>query len=189
MKPESKPYRKWLLGLLAWFQVLVFAQPASADTTKPACFSCQIEIKSLVRPTNLQGLWLFTRDDAPTNAKPGLDTSEWVTVPTPGAWNAAYRDGKNFTVGWYRGEFHFAPSLIGKEAVFFVDAYMSRLQVFQDGTRIFHRHGRDSFQKYFSIQPVPVRFKITQPHHVISFRIETMLMTGDGQVRPLHGGW
>ncbi|HYX33299.1 MAG TPA: hypothetical protein VE954_09310 [Oligoflexus sp.] len=94
MKPESKPYRKWLLGLLAWFQVLVFVQPASADTANPACFSCQIEIKSLVRPTNLQGLWLFTRDDAPTNAKPGLDTSEWVTVPTPGPGTQPIATGK-----------------------------------------------------------------------------------------------
>ena len=37
----------------------------------------------------------------------------WKIIKAPGPWKPAYKDGKVFPVGWYRGNLEFAPSLVG----------------------------------------------------------------------------
>ncbi len=150
----------------------------SAAAERDDCFSCEIKVKSLRKPLELRGKWLFTRDDKPENKNPETDTSNWVTVATPGPWSKAYRDGEYFDVGWYRGNFTFANKLIGKKAVFYVDAYMSRLQIFQDGELVLRRDGQHSHERFYSIQPIPVVIDITKPNHVITMRIDTHIMIG-----------
>jgi HPt (histidine-containing phosphotransfer) domain-containing protein len=142
------------------------------------CFSCAIKVKSLKRPLDLRGRWLFTREDLPENKNPETDTSSWVTVEAPGPWSKAYNDGEYFEVGWYRGNFRFHSRLVGKKAVFYVDAYMSRLQIFLDGQEIMAREGQHTHERYYSIQPIPVVFNITKSRHVITMRVDTRLMVG-----------
>ncbi len=142
------------------------------------CFSCAIKVKSLKRPLDLRGRWLFTREDLPENKNPETDTSSWVTVEAPGPWSKAYQDGAYFEIGWYRGNFQFHPRLVGKKAVFYVDAYMSRMQVFLDGQEIMAREGQHTHERYYSIQPIPIVFDIKQTQHVITMRIDTRLMVG-----------
>ncbi len=161
----------WLLGCL------VVSPPVSAER-RPDCFSCKIKVKSLKRPLELKGRWLFTRDDRPENAQPETDTADWVLLEAPGPWTKAYNDGQYFEVGWYRGNFQFSKRLIGKKAVFYIDAYMSPIQVYQDGKLIMERTGRHTHERFYSIQPIPIVLEITQPKHVISFRIQTGLMVG-----------
>ncbi|MBF0350974.1 MAG: Hpt domain-containing protein [SAR324 cluster bacterium] len=158
-----------LSGLLMPFQLFAFPTP---------CDSCNFKVNSLETPFKLSGTWLFTRDDQPENKNSELAIENWKTVKTPGPWKKVYNDGKNFTVGWYRGYFEFAPGLIGKEVVMLVDTYMGRMTVWLDENEIFHRGESNATQRYYSIQPVPLRFKVTQTHHVVALRVETILMTG-----------
>ena len=160
-----------LLGmLLSW--------TARAADTRPDCHSCHIEIQSLDQPVKLTGKWLFTRDDRPENKDPVLDTQDWKLIMAPGPWKPAYNDGKVFTVGWYRGNLKFAPSLIGQEVVFMVNTYMARMHVYVDGQEVYQRPHDINVERYYSVQPIPVRFKVTQAEHVVAFRVETPLMTG-----------
>lgn len=142
------------------------------------CKSCNIQIQSLTKPIDLSGTWLFTRDDAPSNAEPNADLSRWTTIGTPGPWSKAYNDGQNFEIGWYRGHFHFHEDLIGERSTLYVDAYMSFAQVFIDGKQVFERTGEKTHESYRSIQPIPINFIITKNTHVITIRIKTRLMTG-----------
>ncbi|WP_141732635.1 Hpt domain-containing protein [Oligoflexus tunisiensis] len=160
-----------LLSCFLWGGLLV-------AESRENCFSCDIKVRSLKRPLDLRGRWLFTREDLPQNKDPETDTSSWITIDAPGTWNNAYEDGETFEVGWYRGNFRFHSRLIGKKAVFYVDAYMSRLQIFLDGKEIMSRKGRHTHEQYHSIQPIPVVFEITETRHVITMRVDTRLMMG-----------
>src|SRR3990167_5039944 len=160
-----------LLGmLLSW--------TARAADTRPDCHSCHIEIQSFDKPVKLTGKWLFTRDDRTENKDPVLDTQDWKLIMAPGPWKPAYNDGKVFTVGWYRGNLKFDPSLIGQEVVFMVNTYMARMHVYVDGQEVYQRPHDINVERYYSVQPIPVRFKVTQAEHVVAFRVETPLMTG-----------
>lgn len=153
--------------------------PVFAETThRTDCDSCQFKVTSLDHPFPLTGRWLFTRDDHPDNKNVDIDTASWTTVKAPGPWKKAYGDGKNYTVGWYRGVFEFDPALIGQEVVLLVDTYMARTAVFVDGTEVFRRPGNINVDRYYSIQPMPARFKVTQSKHTVSIRVETQAMTG-----------
>ena len=145
---------------------------------RTGCDSCVMQVNNLDKPFKMVGTWLFTRDDAPGNKDINIDTSAWRLVKTPGPWKKVYNDGKYFTVGWYRGTFEFAPSLIGQEAVILVDTYTGRLNVYLDGSEIYRRPGNINIDRYYSNQPIPVRFKITKQRHNIAFRVDTVIMTG-----------
>lgn len=166
--------------LLLAFVCAALCQPlVGAETTVRSGFdSRQIRVERLDHPIKLSGKWLFTREDNPGNKAMELDTTKWVMINAPGPWKHAYPDHKNFTVGWYRGMFEFNPALVGQEAVLLVDAYMGRIAVYLDGTEIYERPENINVERYYSIQPAPVRFKITQPRQVIAIRVETPLMTG-----------
>ena len=170
--------RIFLVGLLMVGASPVFAADGLAGTTRPGCDSCRFQVDHLDKPFKLTGTWLFTRDDSPQNASVGLDASAWRVIKAPGPWKKAYDDGKNFSVGWYRGIFEFNPALIGQEVVFLVDAYMGRVAVHVDGSEIYRRPGNINIERYYSAQPIPVRFTVTQPRHVVAIRVETQLMTG-----------
>jgi signal transduction histidine kinase len=170
-----------LLSLIVTLALTLGFAPAQAADTPPGCDSCAIKVDSLAKPTRLVGKWLFTRDDAPANAAVTVDTSDttkWRLVKAPGPWKHAYEDHKNFTVGWYRGAFDFAPELVGQEVVVMVNTYMGRTKVWIDGQEIYERPLDANTKRYYSIQPIPVRFKITRPHQVIAIRVDTPLMTG-----------
>jgi HPt (histidine-containing phosphotransfer) domain-containing protein len=156
---------------------MLSALPLQAETSKP-CFSCRIEVNQLDEALNLEGAWLFTREDRPENARPETSTQDWVLAEAPGPWNKIYGDKQNFNIGWYRGNFHFSEAMLGQTVVFYVDAYMSKMDVYLDGQPIFERSGQETHKKYFSIQPVPITFQVTKPDHVIALRINTRLMTG-----------
>jgi HPt (histidine-containing phosphotransfer) domain-containing protein len=169
------------LSILVLFATLLGFVPAQAADVRAGCDSCSIRVDSLDKPTRLVGTWLFTRDDDPANAAVDVDTSnadKWRLVKAPGPWKHAYGDGKNFNVGWYRGAFDFAPALVGQEAVVLVNAYMGRVTVFVDGKEVYERPENANVSRYYSIQPIPVRFTITQPHETIAIRVDTPLMTG-----------
>jgi len=144
----------------------------------PNCDSCRVEVRHLEQPISLTGNWLFTRDDAAANKDPGADLSHWVVAKAPGPWKKAYGDGKNFHIGWYRAHLHFDPSLVGTEVVLLVNTYMARMEVFVDGQSVYKRPDDANLQRYYSIQPVPVRFKISRPEQVLTMRVDTPLMTG-----------
>jgi signal transduction histidine kinase len=159
----------------------VAATAASTPLTpwaRPGCDSCKLKVSQLDKPFSLVGKWLFTRDDELSNKDINLDTSNWKLVRTPGPWKNAYKDGKNFKVGWYRGEFEFAPALIGQEVVLLIDPYMARTQIYLDGVEVFRRPGNINVDRYFSLQPIPVRFKVSQARHVLAVRVDSWLMTG-----------
>jgi hypothetical protein len=118
---------------------------------------------SLDKPVKLTGKWLFTRDDNPQNKDVVMDTSTWPIIKAPGPWKGAYADKKNFTVGWYRGNFEFDQSLVGQEVVLLVNTYLGRTQVYVDGQEIYRRPGDINIERYYATQPIPVRFKVTQP--------------------------
>jgi hypothetical protein len=105
--------------LMVLFSCLGMAISSSAQESmaREGCLSCDLQINSLDKPLPLGGGWLFTREDSPTNADPATDTTDWKVVRAPGPWKKAYGDGKNFRVGWYRGQFTFDKSLIGTEVV------------------------------------------------------------------------
>lgn len=148
------------------------------ESPRVGCDSCLLRIDNLEQPLALSGNWLFTREDDPHNKDAGIDTTHWRLLKAPGHWKDAYDDGSTFRVGWYRGEFDFNPALIGQPVVVLLNAYMSRIRVYLDGVEIYHRPDKRNIQRYFSTQPIPVLFTITQPRQVLSIRIETPLMIG-----------
>ncbi|MBL0727654.1 ATP-binding protein [Piscinibacter sp. HJYY11] len=150
----------------------------SAFAAESACQACGVQVTTLAQPLKLAGTWLFTRDDKPQNKDVGLDTSDWKLAKAPGPWKHIYGDKQNFSVGWYRGSLHFAPELVGREVVLLVNTYMARTQVFVNGQLIYARPHDINVERYHSIQPIPVRFKITQPEQVVAIRVDTPLMTG-----------
>ncbi|MES2088931.1 MAG: Hpt domain-containing protein [Pseudomonadota bacterium] len=129
-------------------------------------------------PIKLTGNWLFTRDDLPQNKEVGIDTSAWKLAKAPGPWKHIYDDHKNFTVGWYRGNLEFSPDLVGQEVVLMTNTYMARMNVYVDGQEVYRRPHNINVERYYSIQPVPIRFKVTSLKHVVTMRVETPLMTG-----------
>ncbi|MGK5093992.1 ATP-binding protein [Deltaproteobacteria bacterium TL4] len=165
--------------LMCVFSILLLSTNTFAQgALSPKCDSCLMKIESLDQPVNMTGNWLFTRDDEERNKEVDLDTSAWKVVKAPGPWKKVYGDGKVFKVGWYRGVFEFNPELIGQKVTFLVDLYMGKLQVYLDGQEIYRRGENNKYARYYSIQPIPVQFTITQPRHVIAFRVDTILMTG-----------
>jgi HPt (histidine-containing phosphotransfer) domain-containing protein len=156
--------------------------PTPAKTIKidprTGCDSCKFQVGSLDQPFRVVGKWLFTRDDDPKNKDLDMDTSSWPVITTPGPWKPAYNDGKNFSVGWYRGVFEFDPSMVGQEVVLLIDTYMARINVYVDGNEVYRRPNNINVERFYSIQPVPVRFKVAQTQQVVAFRVETPLMTG-----------
>ncbi len=167
-----------LLLLLLFFINIPSLRATENIENRQDCFSCRIEVQQLNEPINLMGNWLFTRDDHPRNALPGIDLSNWVLIQTPGPWNKAYDDGQLFRVGWYRGKLHFHPSLIGQKVTLYVDAYMSRMKVFLDGELLYSREGKNQHESFHPIQAVPVVLNISQAEHTLSIRIDTPLMIG-----------
>ncbi|MGK5091875.1 SpoIIE family protein phosphatase [Deltaproteobacteria bacterium TL4] len=169
---------KLFVSTLLFLSIAVTHSYAKESTEPITCDSCQFVINSLEEPFSLAGMWQFTRGDHLENKEVNLDTSDWKLVNTPGPWKKAYADKKNFRVGWYRGVIEFAPELINTEAVFLVDTYMAATHVYLDGEPIFERGNTKTGKRYFSVQPIPIRFKITQPRHVLTFRVDTVLMVG-----------
>lgn len=151
---------------------------ADMATERYGCDSCHLQIDQLTQPHKLSGKWLFTREDRPDNKEVIQDTRNWRLVQTPGDWANAYGDGQKFKVGWYRGEFEFNPDLVGQDVVVLLDAYMSRVTVYVDGVEVYRRPGHINVDRYFSIQPIPIRFTVARPHQVMAIRIETPLMVG-----------
>ncbi|MBF0351187.1 MAG: Hpt domain-containing protein [SAR324 cluster bacterium] len=167
------------LILVTWLSLFIALTDAWAlPQSESKCDSCLIKVHSLEKPVDLAGNWLFTREDRETNKDVEIDTSDWVLVKAPGPWKKAYNDHEVYRVGWYRGVLEFDPALIGKEVVFLVDSYMSALTFYLDGQQIFHRGERKTSERYYAIQPIPIAFKVTRTHHVITFRIDTILMVG-----------
>jgi HPt (histidine-containing phosphotransfer) domain-containing protein len=165
------------LSILFGFASTAIAEGSAASTPPPGCTSCKIQIDNLDKPVKLSGKWLFSRDDLPENKNVDLDTSGWRLVKAPGPWKGVYDDKKVFPVGWYRGNLEFAPALVGQEAVLLVNAYMSRISVYIDGEMVYSRPNNINVERYYSIQAIPVRFKIKE-RQVIAIRIDTPLMSG-----------
>ena len=145
-----------LLGFLG------HASAIAVEDSRAGCDSCRIQVKSLDQPLKLSGNWLFTRDDTIDNAKVELDTSAWPVIKAPGPWKGAYPDGKNYKVGWYRGVFEFDQSLVGQDVVILLNAYMGRVNVYNNGQEIYRRPGDINVERYYATQAIPVRFKVTQ---------------------------
>jgi HPt (histidine-containing phosphotransfer) domain-containing protein len=164
--------------LLVLFGFLGSSTTLAADEVRAGCDSCRIQVKSLAQPLKLSGKWLFTRDDDIKNADVELDTSSWPVIKTPGPWKSAYSDGKNYRVGWYRGVFEFDESLVGQDVVILLNAYMGRVNVYNDGQEIYRRPGDINVERYYATQPIPIRFKVTQSKHVVAIRVDTLLMVG-----------
>nr|WP_315489203.1 ATP-binding protein [uncultured Rhodoferax sp.] len=164
--------------VLALIGLIGFTPAHAGNEIREGCDSCRIVVKSLDEPIKLSGKWLFTRDDDPKNKDVALDTSTWPIIKTPGPWKKAYPDQTNFKVGWYRGVFEFDQSLVGKEVVLLVNTYMGRVNVYNNGEEIYRRPGNINIERYYANQPVPVRFTVTQPTHVLAIRVDTILMTG-----------
>jgi HPt (histidine-containing phosphotransfer) domain-containing protein len=167
---------RFLLILVACLGLLP-AISLAADAPK-VCDSCLIRVDKLDHPVKLTGNWLFTRDDSPHNKDVVLDTSQWKLAKAPGPWKNIYDDKKNFMVGWYRGTFEFSPDLKGQEVVLLLNTYMARMDVFVDGEEVFKRPHDMNVERYYSIQAVPVRFKVSKGRHVVTFRVVTPLMAG-----------
>ncbi len=174
--------RTWLCSLCSGVAVALFAllvcTATAAQDRHPGCDSCRMVVNTLAEPLPLAGNWLFTRNDDPHNKDPALDTQAWQLVRAPGPWRHVYPDNKNFTVGWYRGTFEFAPELVGQEVVLLVDAYMGRVSAYVDGQEVFKRPNNINIDRYFSIQPIPVRFVVQHTQQVVAIRVDTPLMTG-----------
>jgi HPt (histidine-containing phosphotransfer) domain-containing protein len=169
---------RFIFMILALMGLLWQAPSMAAEDNRPGCDSCRIHISSLDKPFKLTGKWLFTRDDNPQNKDVVVDTSSWPIIKAPGPWKGAYADKQNYTVGWYRGNFEFDPSLVGQEVVLLVNTYLGRTNVYVDGQEIYRRPGDINIERYYATQPIPVRFKVTQQHHVVAIRVDTWLMTG-----------
>lgn len=169
---------RFLCLILMMLGVLGSSPAMAAGDERAGCDSCRIQVKSLDAPIKLSGNWLFTRDDQAKNRDVALDTSTWPVIRTPGPWKGAYPDKTNYQVGWYRGVFEFDPSLLGQEVVLLMNAYMGRVNVFNNGEEIYRRPGNINIERYYATQPIPIRFKVTQERHVIAIRVDTLLMTG-----------
>ena len=167
-----------LLVLVAGLLGLLPAMAADADTAPAVCDSCHIKVDHLGTPIKLSGNWLFTRDDSPHNKDVGIDTSTWKLAKAPGPWKHIYDDHKNYTVGWYRGTLEFSPDLVGTEVVLLTNTYMARMNVYVDGHEVYSRPNNINIERYYSIQPLPIRFKVTGAQHVVTMRVDTPLMTG-----------
>lgn len=165
-------------ALLLLAAVFLFLAPASGAPRRGGIDSRDIQVRTLDHPFKLSGQWLFTRVDDPNNKATVLDTSSWRMVRAPGPWKHAYPDGKDFEVGWYRGVLNFNPALVGQEVVILVDTYMGRMDVYLNGQEVYKRPENINIERYYSIQPALVRFKITQPREVLAIRVQTPLMTG-----------
>lgn len=166
-----------ILSFLLFLLTLLSVAPVMAAEYPEGCTSCRIVINSLDKPVKLSGKWLFTRDDQATNKDVGIDTSSWRLAKAPGPWKGVYEDTKVFPVGWYRGNFEFNPALEGQEAVLLLNAYMGRVEVYVDGVEVYRRPKDINVERYFSIQAIPIRFKIAQKQ-TIAIRVETPLMAG-----------
>ena len=142
------------------------------------CDSCLFKINSLDKSFSLSGTWLFSREDKAENKNIGLNTDNWKRIKTPGSWKPAYNDGKVYEVGWYRGNLEFAESLIGEEVVFLVDTYMGAVNFYLDGKEVYSRGDRNTHERYYAVQSIPIRFKVTKKNHMVAFRVDTILMTG-----------
>ena len=161
---------KWIFSFniaLVMF-LLPFSAPAE-DTFK---------VNSLDKPFKLVGEWYFTKEDKQENAAVETVLSSWKVVRAPGNWKKIYDDHENFTIGWYRKTLEFDPDLVGKEVVFLLDTYMAKVNVFLDGKEIYQRKGANNMQRYYSVQPIPILFKVTKTKHVVAFRVDTILMKG-----------
>ncbi len=177
--------QRGLYGLLAGWGVLwclllqaPLAIAGIANIAEPACDACRFQINQLDKPFKLTGTWLFTREDRPENKDLALDTRTWQLVRAPGPWKGVYPDKQDFRVGWYRGSLHFAPSLMGQEVVLLVDPFMARVNAYVDGVEIFRRPGNINIERYYAVQPIPLRFTVTRPIHQFALRVETPLMNG-----------
>ncbi len=138
---------RWLTLLVAaWF--LVWGSGAQAQSR---CDACGKRIDSLDQPVKLAGTWLFTRDDAPSNAQPGIDTSAWKVIKAPGPWKKAYDDKQVYQVGWYRGSFEFNQALVGQEVALLLNTYMAHMQVFVNGKEVYRRPNNANVDRYYSI--------------------------------------
>lgn len=162
------------LLLLALFWCLGALLPAMAQ----GCDVCPKKVDSLDKPLKLSGQWQFTREDKPENAQPGIDTRAWKLAKTPGPWKKIYDDGQIYHVGWYRGEFEFAPNLVGQEVVLLVNTYMAATEVFVDGQAVHKRPHNANVERYYSVQAMPVRFVVKQAKTTIAIRVDTPLMYG-----------
>lgn len=169
---------QWRAGLAVVLAAFFLYTPVAAQDQRAGCDSCRMVVHTLSTPVPLAGNWLFTRNDNPHNKDVVLDTQNWQLVQAPGPWRNVYPDNKNFTVGWYRGTFEFAPDLIGQEVVLLVDAYMGRVSAYVDGQEVFKRPNNINVQRYYSIQPIPIRFVVQQARQVVTIRVDTPLMTG-----------
>lgn len=165
---------RWIGLLLGWLAALALSTAAQAQ----ACDQCGRPVSSLDQPVKLAGTWLFTRDDRPENALPATPTTDWKVVKAPGPWKKVYDDGKIFETGWYRGEFEFAPQLVGQEVVLLVNTYMASMQVFVNGKPVFQRPDRANVERYYSVQSAPIRFVVPDRQVVVTMRVNTPLMTG-----------
>lgn len=165
---------RWIAFLML-FALSLWGAPAVAE---PRCDACSKRIESLNQPVKLAGTWLFTRDDAPTNAQPGIDTSAWKVIKAPGPWKKAYDDKQVYPVGWYRGSFEFSPALVGQEAALLINTYMAHMQVYVNGKEVYRRPNNANVDRYYSIQAAPVRFVIPAGKVDIAIRVDTPLMTG-----------
>lgn len=161
--------------LVTLFATLLWADDSAE---RPGCDSCNFSINAIKKPVSLAGKWLFTRQDDLTNKDPGIDESDWKLVKAPGPWKGVYDDGKSFRVGWYRAHLKFDKSLIGTEAVFLLDTYIAETTVYVDGVEVYHRGDSHSTERYYAVQPIPVRFKITKPEHLLAIRVDTIIMSG-----------
>ncbi len=168
-----------LAALLVCMVMVLLPHAAFAqDDMRAGCDSCRFRIHDLGQPFALHGSWLFTRDDDPDNKEYNRDTRDWKLLRTPGPWRKAYADGKNFNVGWYRATLEFDDKLIGEEVVLLLDTYLARTSVYLDGHELFRRPGDANYDRIYAAQPIPVRFQITGPRHVLAIRVDTTLMTG-----------
>jgi HPt (histidine-containing phosphotransfer) domain-containing protein len=165
---------RWIaLVILGW--CLLMGPPAMAQAR---CDACGKKIESLDQPIKLAGTWLFTRDDLPTNAQPGIDTSAWKVIKAPGPWKKAYDDKQVYQVGWYRGSFEFSQALVGQEVVVLLNTYMAHMQLFVNGKEVYRRPDLANVSRFYSIQAAPVRFVIPDGKVDIAIRVDTPLMTG-----------
>lgn len=175
-------FKQWLRVGFAAVALCATALPAAhAQVPQPdaaRCDACNRKVDSLAEPLKLGGTWLFTRDDKPENALPGIDTSAWKVIKAPGPWKKAYDDKNVYSVGWYRGHFEFAPALVGQEVVLLLNTYMAHMSVYVDGKEVFRRPHNASVERYYSIQAAPIRFVIPKGSVDIAIRVDTPLMTG-----------
>ena len=170
--------RVGLAALALWAAGSPAVQAQSAPPDAARCDACNRKVDSLDQPLKLGGTWLFTRDDKPENALPGIDTSAWKVIKAPGPWKKAYDDKAVYKVGWYRGHFEFAPNLVGQEVVLLLNTYMAHMSVYVDGKEVFRRPHNSSVERYYSIQAAPLRFVIPKGSVDIAIRVNTPLMTG-----------